>query len=369
MFRGNPARTGITPGPGPQREPVALWCVRTGLDAIAAPAVADGTVYLGGSNGSIYAIEAATGQENWTLATRGPIAGSPAVVAGVVYVPSTDGLLYAVDAGSGQAIWTAPIKGFANSSPAVADGLVFVATLEGGLIAVRVDHGSPVWEVATGLTLVSSPAVAGGRVVIGGLDGTLIALDAATGAEVWRSSTRLGVANQTPAAAAINNTVALADGSAYIVASDGILRAWDTTTGEPRWNANVGATVGLAPAVAGGLVYAPGGDRLFVLDAASGATVWEIAGTTRSGSASSIVVTQDGAEVYVGTTAGELVAVDAASRKVRWRLSGFPLSPDVAPVVAGAVVYSGSAVGTLYALGESGAGENAPGCDEPVGAA
>ena len=55
----------------------------------------DGVVYVGSSDGNLYAIWAATGYERWRFTTEAYVGSSPAVVDGVVYVGSGDGPLRA----------------------------------------------------------------------------------------------------------------------------------------------------------------------------------------------------------------------------------------------------------------------------------
>jgi outer membrane protein assembly factor BamB len=59
--------------------------------------VADGVVYVGGGDGSVYALNAATGAKRWSYHTIGfsVFLSSPAVADGVVYVGSADDNVYA----------------------------------------------------------------------------------------------------------------------------------------------------------------------------------------------------------------------------------------------------------------------------------
>ena len=56
MFRGDPARTGVNPGPGVERSPKLLWRFETGEGVGSLPAVADGVVYIGSYDRHVYAI-------------------------------------------------------------------------------------------------------------------------------------------------------------------------------------------------------------------------------------------------------------------------------------------------------------------------
>jgi len=60
----------------------------------------------------------------WRFDTRGAVRSSPVVSAGRVYIGSTDGGLYALDAETGTLEWQADVGSPVSSSAAVAGGLV-----------------------------------------------------------------------------------------------------------------------------------------------------------------------------------------------------------------------------------------------------
>src|SRR5208282_3830881 len=66
------------------------------------PAVAGGIVYFGSNgtdaNGTLYALNTATGAVVWKYVTGNSVVSSPAVANGVVYVGSADNNLYALNA-------------------------------------------------------------------------------------------------------------------------------------------------------------------------------------------------------------------------------------------------------------------------------
>ena len=57
---------------------------------------------MGGRDKLVHAIDAGTGRRLWTFATRARVDSSPVVAGGRVFVGSTDGRLYMLDAASGE---------------------------------------------------------------------------------------------------------------------------------------------------------------------------------------------------------------------------------------------------------------------------
>src|SRR5215217_2424892 len=110
MFRGNAARTGDQPGPGPVGEPVLHWRFHAGDIVSSSPVLAGGVLYVGSGSfaartGTLYAIDAANGTERWSVNLTGFVTSSPAVANGLVYAGSMDGGFVAVDAATGAERW------------------------------------------------------------------------------------------------------------------------------------------------------------------------------------------------------------------------------------------------------------------------
>ncbi len=141
-----PCLYAIDAGTGEQK-----WCFKYPANlpwVESSAAVANGTVYVGSSDWfKVNAVDAATGELRWDFTTKGDPWSSPAVADGVVYIGATGGLLYALDAATGAEKWTvrteAALKtvdirfeGGVVSSPTVVDGIVYFGGLDGKLYAV-----------------------------------------------------------------------------------------------------------------------------------------------------------------------------------------------------------------------------------------
>src|SRR5205085_4059566 len=101
----------------------------------ASMAIADNTIWYGGSYDSLYAVDAQTGREKWKFKTK-TFCFSPIVADGIVYVGGEEHL-YAVDGQTGVMKWKLDGEKAIISTPAVADGRVYVVHSDGHVYSFR----------------------------------------------------------------------------------------------------------------------------------------------------------------------------------------------------------------------------------------
>ena len=410
-FRGDLAHSGVYAGPGVTRAPRVQWTFHTKGRVIATPAVANGAVYFGSTDGNVYAVDAATGRQRWAFATESRVASSPAVSGGLVYVESYDGALYALNAATGKPVWkfeTAGERRFAGkylhghlpkgevmpdpfdlylSSPAVWRGAVYFGSGDGNVYALDAKSGRRKWTFRTGNVVHASPAIANGTLFIGSWDSWFYALDAETGQQRWRFKTGEDtlIANQV----GIQSSAAVMDGVVYFGCRDGHLYAVDATTGKQRWAFDAeGSWVNTSPAVRAGKVYVGTADSrmLYELNAKTGKPNFSLQFSWYFFASPTVADNM----VYAANWDGRLFGIDLSTRKVAWTFQtdssrvnlakhtkpdgsmafragmfeagfydGLVIAIDrifgmgsflSSPVIAGDVLYIGSMDGNLYAL-------------------
>ncbi len=340
MFRGNPAHSGIYEAVGVVTLGGVKWKFHTGGMVISSPAVVQGKVYFGSSDGNFYAVSAESGAQQWKFDAKSRVPSSPAVADGIVYFGAYDGNFYAVDASTGGLKWKFRTEGerrFAGrhlhgvqpvgetmpdpfdcylSSPVVWKGSVYFGSGDGNIYSLNAASGALNWKFKTGDVVHASPAIADGTVFVGSWDSYFYALDAPTGKERWRFKT--GEDPDTHNQVGIQSSAAVADGIVYFGCRDSHLYALDAKSGEKKWafGAN-GSWVVSSPAVKDGRVYFVTSDSslLYELDAKSGAVLRSM-GFNHWYLYSSPAVA--GSMLYFGLTQGKLVAVNLAGFKPVW---------------------------------------------------
>jgi eukaryotic-like serine/threonine-protein kinase len=359
MFRGNPARTGEHPGPGPFGRPSRLWITRLGTRIRSTPAVVDGVMYVGSAapstmvGGALHAVDAATGLEIWRLetATGDAILSSPAVHDGLVYAGSYDGIIVAAEAATGAERWRFQAEGAIYSSPAVADGQIYVGDDAGRLYALDALSGEEQWRLATDdpflRAINASPTVVDGTVYIVNAarhlseTSSLHALASDTGEERWRFVADDGN---------VRSTVAFAAGRIHVSTVEGMLYALDPLDAREQWRFDgEGEPQSLIGVSEGLVLFAVSGGRLHAVDAATGHSPWSRVLESGAEIVASPVVAQGVG--YFGDAGGVLHAVDLATGTEQWQYRvGRQFT---SPVVLDGVIYLGSENGGLGALGGS----------------
>lgn len=177
--RYNLHETAITPTTVGKLQLKWAFAFPNAIAASSQPAVVDGTVYVGGRNGTFYALDAKTGATRWTFEAQKPLGGNvptfglrdgPAVVNGVVYFGDAAANLWALDAATGKQRWVRKLdnhhSAIITSSPLVFDGHVYV-----GVSSQELGQGA----------LDTYPCCT--------FRGSVVALDAATGDVKWKHYT------------------------------------------------------------------------------------------------------------------------------------------------------------------------------------
>ena len=341
MYRGGPARTGSTATTaGPTDGVRTRWRAAADVAVASSPAVVDGTVYVGGDDGSLRALRADTGAQVWRYRTDSRIRSSPAVAGDTVVVGGTDQSVHAVDADTGDPRWTYDTGFWVLSSPAVAAGTVYVGSDDFSVYALDGGDGELLWEFrADGEASASSPAVVDDTVYAACDDGNVYALDANTGAENWRFETDF----------VMHTTPAVVDGRVYVGSSQNRLYALDAADGSVRWTFDTEGDVHASPAVTDGAVLFGSDDgHVYAADRATGEERWRFPANDWIRSSPTVA----GETAYVGSDTGSVYALDVSNGRPRWRHRvGDRVSAS--PAVADGTVYVGADTG-IHALDSGG---------------
>ncbi len=253
------------------------------------PLYANGVLYVGASDGRLYALDATQGVLLWQFLAEGAVNASPILVNNVLYFGADDGGIYAVNPTTGQAVRPGGPLYRANDAivgtPAYGEGLLFFLSRDQNLTALDVDRilatppdrqpRRPVkWQYhLTSPSPFSSPVFANGFVYI--VDGPdLLCLTASRGRFRWRFSADRNITT-TPAVTEDGIYFATRDGFLYGLTREGRLK-WKKEIAGPGYSTPVVANLpsnGKGPLRK---VVFNGSNRGFIYahDAATGDLLW-----------------------------------------------------------------------------------------------
>jgi outer membrane protein assembly factor BamB len=232
---------------------------------IGSPLVTANGSYAPNSDGKLYALDS-NGSLLWTFAAEQPLWSQPVMVGNVLVVSSMDHNVYGLDAQSGEEIWSSAAGGAIVSSPSVGeDGIIYVGTLNKQVLAINATNGREAWSFETPGWVWGSPTYFGGQLYLGDLEGTLIALDATTGRESWRVDTE----------GAITGAPLVVDDHIYVINENGQVISF-ALDGTIQWTKNIEAALYGSPIAAGDLILIGVGTADSVVTAfdQNGDTAW-----------------------------------------------------------------------------------------------
>jgi outer membrane protein assembly factor BamB len=268
------------------------WKFATDKPIKARPAVIGDCVYVAADSGFLYRLDKRSGKEQWRAkidrgspqriptnqeASRWDRYGSSVVAdAKRVYVGSRDSTLYALDLATGKEQWRVETKDMMTATPALYRDMVLFADYKGIVQAVGASDGKARWSYDAKLPVAGDVVVDADRVFVGSRTYDLIALDAANGKELWKHYYWFSWIESPPV---------VRDGVVYTGSSDGVgVFAIDARDGKLRWKAAVPGWAWPRTAVSDKLVVAatvgqgayPGAraGSLVAIDRATGAIRW-----------------------------------------------------------------------------------------------
>jgi eukaryotic-like serine/threonine-protein kinase len=348
------------------------WKFETKNWEVSSPAVVSGVVYFLSYDSHLYALDVATGQVKWKFATGGErrYAGthlhhlepatetmsdpwdfylsSPAVWNGAVYFGSSDGNVYSLDATTGVLRWKFHTGDVVHSSPAIADGVLYIGSWDAYLYALDATSGTEKWRFKTGedpdihnhVGIQASPAVADGIVFFGSRDSFAYGVDAATGKQLWKFSTN---------GSWVNNSMVVHDGKAYFGTSiPGFMHAVEAKTGKVVFDLPTGTPVFASMALAGDTLYLGNfGGELTAIDLKTQKPAWVFETDGAKQNAAALTNADGTIKFEVVFSSPNLFYDDMVIAVHKLFTMGTILS---SPVVVGNTVYFGSTDGNLYAL-------------------
>jgi hypothetical protein len=158
------------------------------------PAVAAGKVFFGGLDGTLYALDAASGRVDWKHQTGTRISTAVTAIGDTIYFGTADGHLYRLRVSDGTVLADLKIQPTPVSDPAAAgDSLLYFLDPGGGagttntqtLVCLDSSLTAVVWRNSSSRWTSNRPYVWHGMVLAGSADGEVAAFRVRDGARGW----------------------------------------------------------------------------------------------------------------------------------------------------------------------------------------
>jgi polyvinyl alcohol dehydrogenase (cytochrome) len=159
----------LTAAQVPHLRPKWAFGFADATSAWAQPTIAGGRLFVGSQNGTVYALDAASGCIIWTFAAHAGVRTSVVIDRKSAFFGDQNGWVYAVDAATGRELWVRkadehPLVRL-TGSPALYDGRLYVplssyeeggkppgyacCTFRGGVLALNAKSGETIWRAYT----------------------------------------------------------------------------------------------------------------------------------------------------------------------------------------------------------------------------
>lgn len=234
----------------------------SGASQITAPLIAaENRIFTMDGHARVTAFDATTGDELWHSDLRRTAAEAPgwrnrlsfssgdreafggglAFAGGKVFVVSGYRIVTALDAATGEELWSVEVESPIHGAPTVASGRVFAIDVDNQILAFDVNTGAQTWSYQAiiepaRILRASTPAVLGETVLAPFSSGEIVALRATNGQAIWQQV--LSRTNRTNALSEIRDIAgrpAIYRGTVYAASHSGVFAAMDARTGARRW--------------------------------------------------------------------------------------------------------------------------------------
>jgi outer membrane protein assembly factor BamB len=351
----NPRETTLSPTNVGSLE--VAWSRSLGVDQSveASVAVSGGRAYVLTFDGTLAALQAATGRRVWSVSVGGSSATtSPALTAhDVIASYETDhAWTAAFDRQTGARTWTASLSGHATmATPVVVGNAVYLAT-GSDIYRLSASTGDIVWHrtittdpESSGVWGPVAVSADGAHVVAATLDGTVFDLRTSTGAIRWQTTAGGGIFRGGPAIS--GDTIYVPEGATGAEGGGFDIVALRLADGVQVWRGFAGDDIHTTPAVGGGLVYIGAIDTGFrALDAGTGAERWAIESLPEIWSQAAVA----NGVVYVSTESTFFAADARTGTQLFSTVIGSGFANMSPPVVWSGQLYVGSGEGIVRAF-------------------
>ena len=214
-----------------------VWKFKTGGPIEASPIVVNEVVYIGSSDGKLYALDAKTWGIKWVYDAGSAIRFSAVALGGRVYFCTRDSKCYALNAETGEDLWEYETEGWIDGPPVVHDGTVYIGSFPTRIYLLDAMRGKMKSQRNRSITIDGND--------YGCVNGVFRPVMPQYNESLWRGYTE-----------GSDSYPVIANGFAYIGARNGKIHAFNVDSKSESWSHQVRGPINAAPAISDGYLYA-----------------------------------------------------------------------------------------------------------------
>jgi outer membrane protein assembly factor BamB len=251
---------------------VRAWTYRMGGGTgpgkalLGTPVVHSGRLFAMNTDRDVVAVNAVTGKKIWSITLpshkkkEDALTGGLAVLGNLLFITTGEGKVYALTASTGKQVWMSDLAVPIRVAPTAEGERVFVISHDNRLFALNALDGSLAWthsgmEETLSLLGGASPAVGNGMIAVPYSSGEIYLLRSTDGRYIWHDTLTSPFTGQDPDSmlSSIAAAPVMADGLLYVVGLNGGLSSYGLVNGQRFWR--VGMVSSQAPVVAGAQMF------------------------------------------------------------------------------------------------------------------
>lgn len=315
-------------------------------------AVNAGTLYAADVEGTVRALDAASGKSRWEVQFEGVRwSGGPGVGEGTLVLGSLDGTVIALNPDNGAERWRALVSSEVISTPAISRGIAVVRSQDGRVFGYSITDGERRWVYDRGLPSLTlrgnaRPVISGDSVFLGYDSGHVVALRLVDGTQIWEQIIAEGEGrSELDRMVDIDGEIVVEGSDLFVASFNGQVMALDSASGRPLWNREMSVFTGVS--LAGDkLLVSDRSATVWALDRRSGASLWRQDGLAHRWLTTPVAA---GSHAVVGDLEGyvHFLSLEDGSLAAREKVGGDPIRAT--PQVVDGVVYAQTIDGDLTA--------------------
>lgn len=244
------------------------------------PAVDRDFIFAASADGTVMAINRASGDVEWRQRSDDLISGAVGAGFGMVLYGTREAEVIALDQISGRELWRATVSSEVVSAPQSNGRIVALQTVDGKLVALDAATGEQRWIYETtipALTLrgSSKPVFAGNTVLAGFANGMVAAVNVNNGFLLWEERVAIPQGRyDIERVIDVDGDLLLAGSTLFASSYQGNLMGFDVQSGQITWGLEASSYHGLAQGF-GNIYYVNDESRVIALRNNTDEVVWE----------------------------------------------------------------------------------------------